>query len=111
MYKVHNWDALHILKPETPTAETPKTTEAPETAETGPDRFPFFSFHFQTVTLGSIHNYHWMFKVWERAQLPSRFLARFSSMLFLPALSSSAAEGDSDEFWAKISKQTPDFAI
>ena len=51
--KVHNWDALHILKPETSTevsAENVKTTEAPETAETtetaetNPGRFPHFGF-------------------------------------------------------------------
>ena len=53
MCKVHNWDALHILKPETSTevsAENVKTTEAPETAETtetaetNPGRFPHFGF-------------------------------------------------------------------
>ena len=51
--KVHNWDALHILKPETSTevsAENVKTTEASETAETtetaetNPGRFPHFVF-------------------------------------------------------------------
>ena len=57
--KVHSWDALHILKPETSTeasAENVKTTEAPETAqttetsettetaETNPGRFPHFGF-------------------------------------------------------------------
>ena len=53
MFKVHNWDALHILKPETSTevsAENVKTTEAPETAETTETaetnlgRFPHFVF-------------------------------------------------------------------
>ena len=39
-------------KPDTSTevsAETVKTTEAPETAETSPGRFPHFAFHFETV--------------------------------------------------------------
>ena len=41
-----------FLKPEPSTevsAETVKRTEAPETAETNPGRFPHFGFHFGTV--------------------------------------------------------------
>ena len=75
----------------------------PETGETSPGRFPFFIFHFQTVTLGSIHNYRWKFKVSMSAQLSSRFLAGFSSLLF----SSSAAEGQSNDYWAKRFETSP----
>ena len=84
-----------FLKPEPSTevsAETVKTTKAPETAEATPGRFSFFGFHFGTVAAFAFVS---MFKVWESpAQLPSQFLDRFSCWLTSSASPCSAAEGE-----------------
>ena len=101
-----------FLKPEPSTevsAETVKTTKAPETAEATPGRFSFFGFHFGTVAAFAFVS---MFKVWESpAQLPSQFLDRFSCWLTSSASPCSAAEGEPKyskldfDFCAKIFKR------